>query len=80
MPVIKKLAFGNMPVIKKLAFGYSKDTQPFTGFSDQQPALEDLDMPIGETMTAADNEGVIAKVATKKGKKQFGSQKTVMED
>jgi hypothetical protein len=37
-------------------------------------------MPIGETMTAADNEGVIAKVATKKGKKQFGSQKTVMED
>jgi hypothetical protein len=31
-------------------------------------------------MTAADYEGVIAKVATKKGKKQFGSQKTVMED
>lgn len=67
-----------MPVIKKLAFGYSKDTQPFTGFSDQQPVLEDRDMPIGETMTEA--EGVIAKVATKKGKKQFGSQKTVMED
>jgi hypothetical protein len=69
-----------MPVIKKLAFGYSKDTQSFTGFSEQQQALEDLDMPIGETTTADDNEGVIAKVATKKVKKQFGSQKMAIDD
>lgn len=69
----------NMPVIKKLAFGYSKDTQSFTGFSEQQQALEDLDLPIGET-TADDNEGVIAKAATKKAKKRFDTQRKVMED
>ncbi len=83
---IKKLAF----VFSKEAQTFTSAPQQNTiissapqhnvfGFSEQQQALEDLDLPIGEKMPADDDVGLVAKAATKKEKRQFGGAKKVEE-